>query len=161
MCLAVLSSHYWKKEGCKPRTCEKDILVFKSLLPCVHRIIGDYYSVAMSYSPSNTWVTSCRQSKVEFKDGKAVLETDCFGLRQVADGSWRVDEGIHACQSHGACKTYGGNVFYAVIPQGTEYYMGRFTDIVSKKLLIFESQDEFLKYRETHDVINIGEQTTI
>jgi len=154
MCLTVSYKHIknWP-EFPNPFTCDKDILVFKSLNMATYTV--EYKGACnstMNWStyPSHHYVTPAFSKFVKFENGRATLETEKFGKEwDYSTGLARINEGIHTCQHHGTAKSYGGQlVFFCVIPAGTEFYVGMAGDVVSKKILIFEDEKEFLKYRE-------------
>ena len=58
-----------------------------------------------------------------------------------------------AMQFHHSCNT---KKFYAVIPKGSHIFIGIEGDIVSDKLLIFESDMDFRYYKIKHDVISVN-----
>jgi len=65
-----------------------------------------------------------------------------------------VDRGIHAFTGVGRDSTNNiqgsiecGNVMYsAIIPKGTEFYIGNYGDIVAEKIIIFSSVKAYLNY---------------
>lgn len=151
--------HYGKTpdEEPKPVTCDRDILVFKSLVLRSRVQSGENYTMTISIYPSCHWVTACRLMSVDFENHRATLTSDILGLRQTTEGSWRVDEGIHSFGFYGGARSMGGSVFFAVIPKGTEFFKGKMNDLVSKKLLIFDSEKEFMEYKRTHEVFDFVE----
>lgn len=60
-----------------------------------------------------------------------------------------VHRGIHSLRSRFGFldeSTKSCTLYYAVIPAGTPFYVGKYDDVVSSRLLIFESMDYFNKY---------------
>lgn len=161
MCLTV--SYKYKKnwsEFPNPFACDKDILVFKSLNVATYTTeYKGIFNSTMNWStyPSHNYVTPTFSKFVKFENGRATLETEKFGKEwDSSTGLAKINEGIHTCQQHGTAKSYGGQfVFFCVIPAGTEFYIGTIGDVVSKKILIFEDEKEFLKYREERGNNNI------
>ena len=119
MCLRIdLHSH----PNLQPRIAKDDIVVFKVL---DHKKDG--------------WKTPYRDKRVFFIFGEARLRAKL----NVSNNEY-VDEGIHSCL-HASTATSvwsdcdNGNVFTAIIPKGAEYFVGRWGDIVSNKLIIYKT----------------------
>lgn len=161
MCLTVSNKHIKKwPEFPNPFTCDKDILVFKSLNVATYTL--EYKGVCnstinLSTYPSHYYVTPAFAKLVKFENGRATLETEKFGKEfDYSTALAKINEGIHTCQRPGITTRYGGQiVFFCIIPAGTEFYIGTIGDVVSKKILIFENAKEFLKYREERGKNNI------
>ena len=149
MCLTVsLKHHYYNryKEDPRPKTCDKDILVFKALNIVTYKFGAGYYS----FYPSHDYVTPHMLNKVSFEDGQTDLEVDSFSFEYDFYSDPMVHKGIHSMQSYGTAKGLGDYVFYSIIPAGTEFYIGTLSDVVSKKIIIFESKEKFMEYRDSH-----------
>ena len=167
MCLTVSYRHHRKSmvEFPEPFICDKDILVFKSLNVTTHSVEfeGDCnYTIKWSTYPCELYATPTFGKAVKFENRRAMLETDKFGKEwDSSTGHAIINEGIHTGKHPGTAKIYGGSsVFFCIIPAGTEFYLGMFDDVVSKKILIFEEDKEFLKYREERgkeNVIDVNE----
>ena len=95
------------------------------------------------------YVTPYQWRKVEFVNGRATIESDYeyHNVRMfVSSGSYgnsyHVDAGVHANIGEG---DHGlSEKFFAIIPKGTKYYIGYYDDIVAEKLIVFESEDDFM-----------------
>lgn len=120
----------------KPVTFDKDMLVYKRLS---HIGYGGIY------------LTPMRHKLIEFAQGTATQKEEDFGYQQdyysYADV---IEQGIHS--SERKFNNAGTIKHYAVIPAGTEFYFGLSQDFVSKKLIIFETQEDYEKYEKTHEV---------
>lgn len=163
MCLNV-SHRYYKKvyyEFPEPLTCDKDILVFKSLNVATYSVQNmgacNYSTMSWSFYPTHSYETPAFGKLVKFENNRAVLETEKFGKEwDSSTGYAIINEGIHTCSTYGNAKSYGGQlVFFCVIPAGTEFYIGVVGDVVSKKIIIFEHEKEFLRYREERGIDNV------
>lgn len=154
MCLIVsLKHHYYNRNKEKypsPKTCDKDILVFKALNFITCKIVDGPFTGKYSLHPSNDYVTPYMLNKVSFEDGRTDLEVDSFSFDYSFYGNPRVHKGIHSKQSFGTAEGLGEYVFYSIIPAGTEFYIGTLSDVVSKKIIIFESKEKFMEYRDSH-----------
>lgn len=89
---------------------------------------------------------------VNFEDGKAELSIDNERLKP---NMWDdVHYGIHSYYDMLVCVNMADLFKYkdylAVIPAGTPFYVGNGFDIVSSKLLIFESLKDFNNYEEKY-----------
>lgn len=121
----------------KTRFCVSyDILVFKML------------------NNSNTFniVTPYQRRPVRFNDGVSELWINEEDLRPNA---WNdVNQGIHSFYDFWSCRRMSrmcnNMTYYAIIPAGTPFYVGIDLDVVSSRLIIFESVDVFNRYEETH-----------
>lgn len=162
MCLTVSNRHPRRLgvEFPKPFVCDKDILVFKSLNVATYTV--EYKGACnstlnWSSYPSHHYVTPAFAKVVKFENSRAKLETDKFGEEWSSDtGYAKINEGIHTAETYGGAKQYGGSmVFFSVIPAGEEFYIGTQNDVVSKKIIIFETEDEFMKYREERGKENL------
>ena len=165
MCLVVSRECHWTGDLSFPlsRRCDKDILVFKALNRRTFYFGGDgptsyldnfHFSGSWTAYPSPEFETPYMKTSVSFKEGMDVLDVPHFSIGYDEWGHPIVEQGIHTGTHIGTAKGYGDFVFFAVIPAGTEFYIGEFSDMVSKKIIIFESQEAFEKYKETHEVID-------
>lgn len=95
--------------------------------------------------------TPFQREEVVFKDGVFEQEADPNMIKP--DYNNDVYYGIHSfhdqweCEK--ACRLYAFTYRWAVIPAGTDIYVG-INDIVSSKLLVFETYDDLVKYEEKH-----------
>lgn len=120
----------------KPVTFNKDMLVYKRLI-----CIGD----------GGIHITPMRHKLIEFAQGIAIQKAEDFGYKEDYYSTLDViEQGIHSSE----CKYNDDTTIkhYAVIPAGTEFYFGISQDFVSKKLIIFETQEDYEKYEKTHEV---------
>lgn len=167
MCLIVSREYHWADVFIpSPRKCDKDILVFKALnrktvcffdditgaFNCDFHFMGSWTSY-----PSSEFETPYMKTDVSFKDGMDVLETPHFSCGYDTWGRLIIEQGIHTGTHIGTARGYGDFIFFAVIPAGTEFYVGEMSDMVSTKIIIFESLETFEKYKETHEVIDCDE----
>ena len=118
----------------KAKVATTDILVYK----VVKKVFG------------NTYETPFMGYRFFFKDGKmaeirGALPKTCQGV---------VAEGVHAytkkyvAEYKSKCCGDIGDVLWAIIPEGSLYYDGIYSDIVSEKLIIFKTYGEYKAYEE-------------
>lgn len=147
----------------KPHVSDKDILVFKGLnIRAVHfqgtdSVSGCNFTGSWSTYPSHNFETPYMRECVVFEEGIAILDVSHFSFGYDSFDGTIVTRGIHTSRDWGIAKGYGNYVFYAVIPAGTEYYLGTFSDVVSKKIVIFETPEDFEEYKKTHNVMSVNE----
>lgn len=114
-----------------PLTAQEDILVYKLLL---HLPWGGAY-------------TPYQMMPISFLDGRYYYDstfTFALNLEQQDDC---VIKGCHAYHSYDSAEwidngTFNSRIHRAVIPKGTKFYVGRFGDIVSEKLIVINDLDE-------------------
>ena len=141
MCL-VTSTFYHKKDSNRNVKCfvaKEDILVYK----CLDCIDGEY-STPFQYMP------------IVFTKGKYVYnkirmsqKIGC-GIRENA----LVSKGIHAYSTRDKAiklikdfrKTNGTSMHYAVIPKGSNFYIGNDDDVVSNNLIVYREKRCFDRY---------------
>ena len=106
---------------------------------------------------------------IKFRKGRVTLKAR--GFASVTPEA-EVAIGIHAFYSRKAtayeldyAKTMGWafKKFFAVIPAGSKFFVGREDngDIVSNKLIIFESEDAYEEYCENHEVERFSKENYI
>mgnify|MGYP007069842618 CR=1 FL=1 len=137
----------------EPFIYEQDFVVYKT-------VKKEYVGEEILY-----W-SPVQDTPIRFKDGMCEMSTDFFGIRwypSFDDGSeyiFCINEGIHAhtnkllnehTEPPGLWRVFT-SIHYAVIPAGTEFYWGDSSDIVAKRMIVFETEEDFEKYRETHNV---------
>lgn len=159
MCLTI--SDYFHNEmdefgNLKPLTHEKGILVYKGLRIRTNELHGKVqdvsYNLCWSVSPSHDYETPCMKIPVTFIDNMFTMETDKLAqYHSYLACMDTIEVGIHSSRDFSGACSYG-ICFPAVIPAGTEFFVGISNDIVSKKLIIFETRDELDKYRLKHEV---------
>lgn len=138
MCLTIL-------KNTNKFVAESNILVYKCL-DCE----DDKYCTPFQYVP------------IYFNNGKTELEVKNFTYSHHIDIlhiSNTVNQGIHAyyvynetkevCKAFGYC--CGTKTHYAIIPKGAKYYVGNKGDVVSTKLIIFETEEDYKNYVENND----------
>lgn len=139
MCLIV-------EKGTNKRKAESDILVYK----CLDNYCTNYYTTPYQNVP------------VYFKNGKCVMNTPHFSYERNGNRTI-IKEGIHSYYrrikaeyvelSYNHC--FGTKMYYAIIPKGTEYYIGTNEDIVSTELIIFKTQEDYQKHKKKTEKICI------
>ena len=132
MCLTVDLTFHKKRFGkYQPIKAETDIVVYKEL-----KILDPEYCI-----------TPYQRVLIMFKDGIAIqTEKEFEYLIHPIYHVPVIYQGIHASIIYPKIyrNEYAG--FYAIIPKGTHYYRGIYGDIVSKKLIIFNSYNTFKQY---------------
>lgn len=129
MCLEVLK---YRHKGWAPLVAEKDIEVAKNL---VHRTIPSIRYDEGYYTPYQMYPVNFN------KKGVAVLKTEHMNLyfHTYGDEAF-VKQGIHAYRRVTrdlSCL----NLYRAVIPKGTKYYLGYGNDIVAEKMIIYQDKN--------------------
>ena len=130
MCLVIARCKHKRDSAGNftPFTAEEDIHVYKQIV----RSVGDW-----------RYYTFCRLVPVIFKKGICEMTAENFTFE---NAPWYVYQGIHARRS----KTMDGVRFiyihHAVIPKGTQYFLGTSNDIVALKLIAFASESDYDKY---------------
>lgn len=138
MCLVVV-------KGTNKRKAKADILVYK----CLDCYYGNYCT-PYYYFP------------VYFEEGKCVLKVKNFTYDNFSDDK-RVEAGIHSFYSEFAAQdivndfheTDGTEKHYAIIPKGTNYYIGNGCDVVSTELIVFEKENDYKEYVKNSEKICI------
>lgn len=123
MCLIINS---------KRLKAETDILCYK----CLDKKEDGEYCTPFEYFP------------IEFVDGICKMESELYHHSEF------VDVGIHSYTLIDKAKEVraefhniaGTDIYLAIIPKGADYYIGKNVDIVSDKLIIFETDEDFKKY---------------
>lgn len=142
MCLIVL-------EGTKKNIAETDINVYKCL---------DFDSF------HETYCTPFRYLPIIFEKGICKIDTiidvnsvDGFVIPE------RIEVGIHSyylrdyaeITARKFYKCSGTRVHKAIIPKGSEYYIGKRGEIVSNNLIIFEMDIDYMMYCEKNCVMDL------
>lgn len=141
MCL-VTSKFYHKKDknhNVKCLVAKEDILVYKCL-DCVGRL---YY-------------TPFQHMPIVFTKGKYVYNKECMDEYTYCGkaSSVAIRVGIHAYGTKNValatCRGYhiicGTSMHYAVIPKGSNFYIGIDEDVVSNNLIVYREKRCFDKY---------------
>lgn len=145
MCLRISDNYHSTTRKPIPKKALKDIEVFKLL----KRAVRDGKKV---------WITPFQ--KFQYETGYVYYNRgkDPFTLKHPwYDGAeWNVEQGLHAYRTLEKAiqtKKYESNrqIFRAVIPKGSLYFMGTNDDIVSNQLQILElAKDGKRKQTEVH-----------
>ena len=119
------------KNKYKPFTAKTDLEVIK--------ILGNFDGCH--------YYTPFRGKKIVFKDGKYLMKAGGNGAHLGYRKSFLVNQGIHSYYnlSYAFYLNTSDCQFESVIPKGTNYFIGKNGDVVSEKLLIFETKENFLK----------------
>ena len=145
MCLCVYTAKHLINNSLVPKIADTDILVYKLL----------------SLSSNGNIYTPYQGYRIDFKEGTFVYPQTKIGkLNGISFFVPYIDEGIHSCFSKNAItrifnvRLYSNydNIYYAIIPKGSEYYIGMDGDIVSNNLIVFENKEIYNKYESTHKV---------
>ena len=142
MCL-IISKYIHPKSGPYGKVnclvAQEDIVVYK----CLDCVDGEY-------------CTTYREMPITFNKGKYVYKevdmSEHFYCGKI--GSASVDVGIHSFGTKGAalatCKEFhvqcGTSMHYAVIPKGSNFYIGIDEDVVSNNLIVYREKRTFDKY---------------
>ena len=138
MCLFI--SRFWHGKNPKPKIAKRDIHVWKGL---------------MKFNNYPFYYTPYQQSKILFLKGVATQIADLRQERRV--NSIIITEGIHAALTKRKLRSILKNIclknqsfHHAIIPKGSKYYIGFVLDqdIVSDKLLVFETEEAYKYYRK-------------
>ena len=127
-----------------------NLKVYKMLTPTYGRVVTDE-GRTLSGIRQIGFITPFQRAEVVFKDGVFEQEADPNMIKP--DYNNDVYYGIHSFHNQWECeyasRLYGSTYRWAVIPAGTDIYVG-INDIVSSKLLVFETYDDLVKYEEKH-----------
>lgn len=78
--------------------------------------------------------------------GKRVLrEIDHLEIKR-QDGLLTIEEGFHAFRTYKKARASNFKFYPCIIPKGSEYGLGVYSDIVSTRIIVFSSFIGFLKY---------------
>lgn len=89
--------------------------------------------------------TPYQKAPIWFSGGKWEGWQTMFGMSYcaVSGFNWEVDEGFHSYWTEAAISDIqkaGREIFYAVIPEGSNYYIGTDGDVVSDRLVILNHE---------------------
>lgn len=94
--------------------------------------------------------TPYQKTPVLFKDGVADLQINDEDLKPTI--LEHVHQGIHSYSSLSECRkmscVFTYSVYYAIIPAGTPFYVGKREDVVSSKLIIFKTENDLRNYED-------------
>lgn len=147
MCL-IISNDYHKKDNNHNIKClvaQEDILVYK----CLDCINGKYCT-PFQYMPIMFTKGKYAYNKVNMPKSKYYW-------------NYTIGVGIHAYSTKGKAimvvkdyhKTNGTSIHYAVIPKGSNFYIGNNDDIVSNNLIVYRDKRCFDRYYPS--IINVTE----
>lgn len=96
------------------------------------------------------WPEVMAPVKAEVRKSKGVSkrvlrEIDHLEIKQ-QDGLLTIEEGFHAFRCYKKPKSSGLKFYPCIIPKGSEYGLGVYSDIVSTRIIVFSSFMGFLKY---------------
>lgn len=146
MCLTINENfHKGKINLNKPIVIDVDILVWKCL---------DVF---------NGYSTPFMKKKIKFVNNIATQHYGRFTWGSC--DKTMIAHGIHSywseCESNNTAdsfsKRWNTKNFCAVIPKGSKIFVGRCGDIVSDKLFIFKTDEDFDMYKKEHEVIRATE----
>lgn len=144
MCL-VTSSFYHKKDKSNMIKCfvaKEDILVYKCL---DYYYYNGVYCTPFQYMPIMFTKGKYVYNKVNMKESVACCANEKFAC---------IYSGIHAYSAKVKAimvakdfhKTNGTSMHYAVIPKGSNFYIGNNDDIVSNNLIVYRDKRCFDRY---------------
>ena len=143
MCLTKSNIH--AKDYSKPFVAEKDIIVYKALDHC------DIYGTKKIRTPY-------QNCPINFVDGKCVMVSKLEELNK-----YNVGKGLHSFRNEEEIKITCAffpetkmTKHWAIIPKGSEYFIGKDEDVVSDNLIIFKSREYFRKYKREHECTKIN-----
>ena len=142
MCLSLLIKHRMR--------LPYSLKVSKLLLPRYWFALDDGRTVS-DVKPER-FITPFQREEVVFKDGVFMQEADPVMIKP--DYKNDVYYGIHSYYNKWECE-WRMNLLnsvckWAVIPAGSDFYVGNNGDIVSSKLLIFQTYEDLLTYEENY-----------
>ena len=145
MCL-IISKVYHKKDNnynVKCLVAKEDILVYK----CLDCLDGKYYT-PFQYMPIMFTKGKCVYNKVNMPKSKCYWN-DTIGVG-IHAYSTKVKAIMVAKDFHKTAKdfhkTNGTSMHYAVIPKGSNFYIGNNGDIVSNNLIVYRDKRCFDRY---------------
>lgn len=155
MCLSINSLHYDTfEEKYIPKTAECDLEVYKALMTADGwKYVGGKLVDHISY------YTPFQGVEVKFKDGQCLKKANGNGAHLGKRINWEINQGIHSMLSRTHYVFSKGSRtkwFHAVIPKGTNYFIGTKDDVVSEKLLIFESDKDYENYCKENSIGQIA-----
>lgn len=128
-----------------------NLKVFKMLMPTYGRVVSNEGRTVSGIRLVG-FITPFQRNEVAFKDGVFEQEADPNMIKP--DYKNAVYYGIHSYYDQWECerttKLFNGTYRWAVIPAGSDFYVGINGDIVSSKLLVFETYADLIKYEENY-----------
>ena len=108
------------------------------------------------------YFTPFQKSPVDFVNGVAEIKTNIkrrkYNFRVViVCGKFYIYDGVHSlCYIQPEYLTLNNvECKDAIIPKGTKFYVGNNKDIVSEKLLVFENEGDYKKYKEGKEIFDM------
>lgn len=145
MCLKINTVHLDCFEGrYKSFTARTDLEVIK--------VLNEY-----SYG----FYTPYMNKQISFKDGKSLMKAGGNGAHLTKRKSYSVNQGIHSYYDYNKSgdksyfEYYNCKKHKSVIPKGTNYFVGIDGDVVSEKLLVFKTDEDFFKYCEEGNQVRL------
>ena len=147
MCLSINLLHFnpSTKEYIA-KTAEFDLEVSKGLstTKCYKYVGGNRVDNEVYYTPF-------QNIQINFKDGKYLQKAGGNGAHLKKRSDWRVNQGIHSVYS-----TFSRDStvkwFHAIIPKGVNFFIGDHDDVVSERLLLFETEKDYENYRKNNEI---------
>ena len=120
----------------KPFIALHDIKCYKTLKHCTTTM----YETPFVYSI------------ILFKNGVCIQQCDKFGIscNYFHINEWYIFEGIHSLVYNPRHLYFPYYSKIAIIPKGTQYYVGDANDLVSLKLIIFKNRFRYWIYKIFH-----------
>lgn len=145
MCLKINSVHLdYLDFKYKSFTARTDLEVIK--------VLNEY-----SYG----FYTPYMNKQISFKDGKYLMKAGGNGAHLITRKSHSVNQGVHSYYDYNKSGDKGYFALYnckkhkSVIPKGTNYFVGEDGDVVSEKLLVFKTDEDFFKYCEEGNQVRL------
>ena len=141
MCLTINTKYHETNEKgyCIPKIAKTDILVFKWLVTNINNTIeSPYRKHPMTFNKKGIFKYEREECVYDFGNDLHLFYPIHLIYR-----------GIH---SYIYTHYYGISYYYAIIPKGSEYFIGVAGDIVSNNLIVFENEEVYNKYAKTHKV---------
>lgn len=145
MCLSISWSHYdYSTKKYIAETAKCDLEVNKALVSVI-----EYKKVNGEEVKYNAYSTPFQGTEVKFKDGKYLQKASGNGAHLTKRVHWAVNQGIHSVVKKTHFKLFW---HHAVIPKGTNFFLGENDDVVSEKLLVFETDKDYEDYCKNNEV---------
>ena len=109
------------------------------------------------------YYTPIMNIKINFPNGKCIQKANGNGAHLEKRITDCVQLGIHSLKfdtifKSNYAKLEANNIYlhYAIIPKGTNYFIGDKGDVVSENLLVFETNKDFENYCENNEVKSLA-----
>lgn len=113
----------------KPFIAEKDILCKKCLIKSANHLYTPYQNVPITFNKGIS-------IQIEYR----------FGF----DALGNINQGIHSYFKWCTIALASNLIYPCVIPKGTPYYIGKYDNLVSLKLIIFKNKFRYWIYKIFH-----------